>query len=209
MRPRAGSSRRIPLRPLAPGLLLAGFAIAATAVADTTTVMDKRNTRLNRFDIKSATAAHEGGLLEHTIRTYRSWRSKELVSTEEEPRDICVYIWRAKSDPKEQQDYQVCAYWKDRKLRGSVFHVRPPRRRTGKLFVRRLDSRSVTYRFEKRTIGNPRRYQWQVVSGYTGRGCPKDPPFQFGCDDSAPTGAGVVKVHTLTGPPPPSTRHEQ
>jgi hypothetical protein len=196
------------LRPLGLGFVLAGLALVATALADTTTVRDKRNTRLNRFDIKSATAGHEGALLEHTIRTYRSWRSKELVSTKDEPRDICVYIWRAKSDTKEQQDYQVCAHLEEKELRGSVFHVRPPHRRTGKLFVRRLDSHSITYRFEKKAIGNPRRYQWQVVTGYTGRGCPRDPPFQFGCDDSAPTGAGVVKVHTLTGAPPPGGRHE-
>jgi hypothetical protein len=188
---------------------LASLALAASGVADTTTVKDKRNTRLNRFDIKSATAGHEGALLEHTIRTYRRWKSKELVSTKHEPRDICVYIWRAKSDPKEQQDYQVCAYRKDGKLQGSVFHVRPPHRRTGHLFVRRFDASSITYRFEKKAIGNPRRYQWKAVTGYTGRGCPRDPPFQFGCDDSAPSGAGIVKVHTLTGPPPPTTRHEQ
>jgi hypothetical protein len=206
MRPRAW---RNSLRPLGLCFALAGLALAADAVADTTTVRDKRNTRLNRFDIKSTTVGHQGALLEHTVRTYRRWRSKELVSTEDEPRDICIYIWRAKSDPKEQQDYQVCAYWKKGDLRGSVFHVRPPRRRTGKLFVRRLDAESITYRFEKRAIGNPRRYQWQAVTGYTGRGCPKDPPFQFGCDDSAPTGVGGVKVHTLTGAPPPSTRHEQ
>jgi hypothetical protein len=205
---RAGSICRGLLWPVGLGLTSAALLIAANALADTTTVQDKRNTRLNRFDIKSATAGHEQGLLEHTIRTYRSWRSKELVSTRSEPRDICVYIWRAKSDPTEQQDYQICSYFKDGKLRGSVFHVRPPRRRTGRLFVRRLDAHSVTYRFEKRTIGNPRRYQWQVVTGYTGKGCPRDPPFQFGCDDSAPTGSGVVKVHTLSGPPPPSKRHE-
>jgi hypothetical protein len=208
MRPRGGSTRRNLLRPLGLCLAVAGLALAANAVADTTTVRDKRNTRLNRFDIKSATAGHSGGLLEHTISTYRRWRPKELRSTEEEPRDICVYIWRAKSDPKEQQDYQVCANYKEGKLEGSVFHVRPPRRRTGKIFVRRFGPSSIIYRFEKRAIGNPRRYQWKAVTGYTGRGCPKDPPFQFGCDDSAPSGAGVVKVHTLTGSPPPSTRHE-
>lgn len=208
MRPRGGSTLRHALPPLGLGLALAILAIAANAAADTTVVRDKRNTRLNRFDIKSATAGHSEGMLEHTISTYRTWRPKELRSTEDEPRDICVYIWRAKSDTKEQQDYQVCARYKDGKLEGSVFHVRPPRRRTGKVFIRRFGPSSIIYRFEKKAIGNPRRYQWKAVTGYTGRGCPKDPPFQFGCDDSAPSGAGVVKVHTLTGPPPPRTRHE-
>jgi hypothetical protein len=89
-----------------------------------------------------------------------------------------------------------------------VFHVRPPRRRTGKVFVHRFDSRSITYRFEKGAVGNPRRYQWKATSGYTGRGCPRDPPFQFGCDDGAPTGDGVVKVHTLTRSGAPNPRHE-
>ena len=203
MRPRASLIRLVGL-----GLALTTLALAANVLADTTTVRDKRNTRLNRFDIKSATAGHSGGLLEHTIRTYRRWKSKELLSTKDEPRDICVYIWRAKSDPTEQQDYQICAHWEKGKLEGSVFHVRAPHRRTGHLFVRRFGGSSITYRFEKKAIGNPRRYQWKAVAGYTGRGCPRDPPFQFGCDDSAPSGAGVVKVHTLTGPPPPSTRHE-
>jgi hypothetical protein len=200
--------RRILLRPLGLGLTVAALVIVAGAVADTTTVQDKRNTRLNRFDVKSATAGHEGALLEHTVRTYRRWKSKELRSTDDEPRDICIYIWRAKSDPNEQQDYQVCAHYEDGGLKGSVFHVRAPHRKTGSLFVRRMNASSITYRFEKRAIGNPRRYQWKAVTGYTGRGCPRDPPFQFGCDDSAPSGAGVVKVHTLTGPPPPDTRHE-
>jgi hypothetical protein len=209
MRPRAGSTWRHSLRALGLCLALACLALATNALADTTTVRDKRNTHLNRFDIKSATAGHEGVMLEHTVRTYRPWKAKVLRSTEDEPRDICIYIWRAKSDPTEQQDYQVCAYREDGELKGSVFHVRPPRRRSGKLFVRRMGADSITYRFEKRAIGNPRRYQWKAVTGYTGRGCPKDPPFQFGCDDSAPSGAGVVKVHALKGPPPPSTRHDQ
>jgi hypothetical protein len=189
------------------GLIVAGLTLATAALADTTTVKDKRNTRYNLFDIKSVTAGHKAGLLQYTIRTYPSWRSNELVSTKAKPRDICVYIWRAKSDPKEQQDYQVCAYFEDGKLKGSVFHVRPPKKRTGKVFVRRTDSHGVIYRFEKGAIGNPRRYQWQVVTGYTGRGCPRDPPFQFGCDDSAPT--GNVKVHDLGPPGPPSARHEK
>ena len=130
-------------------LALTTLALAASSLADTTTVRDKRNTRLNRFDIRSATAGHSGGLLEHTIRTYRSWPAKELRSTEDEPRDICVYIWRAKSDPTQQQDYQVCAHREDGKLQGSVFHVRAPHRRTGHAFVRRFDDNSITYRFEK------------------------------------------------------------
>jgi hypothetical protein len=208
MGPRGGSTWRTLLRPLGLCFALAALVLAASAIADTTTVRDKRNTRLNRFDIKSATAGHSGALLEHTISTYRKWRPKELRSTEDEPRMICVYIWRAKSDPNEQQDYQVCADYKDGKLEGSVYHVRPPRKRTGKIFIHRFGPSSIVYRFDKKSIGNPRRYQWKAVTGYTGRGCPKDPPFQFGCDDSAPSGAGVVKVHTLTGPPPPSTRHE-
>lgn len=175
-------------------VLLAG-ATAATAFADTVIVRDPRNARANKFDIMSAEATHKGALLRHTIRTYRSWHSSELVSTAKVPRDLCIFIWRAKSDPKEQQDYQICAYYKKRKLRGSVFHVRPPRKRTGKLEVQRFDSRSISYTFEKKAIGSPRAYQWQAIAGYTGKGCPKDPPFQFGCDDSAPTGS--VKLHTL------------
>jgi hypothetical protein len=183
------------VRPLGLAALLAGSVLVATAVADTTIVRDRRNTRANRFDIRTAAAGHRGGLLAHTIRTYDSWRSRGLRSTKKDPRDICVYIWRAKSDPKEQQDYQVCAHFEDGKLRGSVFHVRPPRKKTGKLYIRRLNSRSITYLFDKKSIGNPRFYYWQAITGYTGKGCPRDPPFQFGCDDSAPTRS--VRIHRL------------
>jgi hypothetical protein len=198
----AGSVRRSPLRPL-PVALAVLAAAAGSAVADTITVHDQRNARANRFDILSATAGHKETLLRHTIRTYRPWRSNELVSTKKRPRDICIYIWRAKSDPKEQQDYQVCAYYKKGKLRGSVFHVRPPRKKTGKLEVQRFDSQSITYTFDPEAIGNPRLYQWQAITGYTGRGCPRDPPFQFGCDDSSPTRA--VKRHRLEPEPATTT----
>jgi hypothetical protein len=203
----AGSLHRGLLRPLGLGLALTGSLLAASALANTTVVRDGRNTRANLLDISSTSAGHNGSLLQHTIRTYRTWRSKELKTTADEPRDLCVYIWRAKSDPKEQQDYQVCAHYEDGELKGSVFHVRPPRRKTGKLRVRRLDLRSITYTFEKGAIGNPRAYQWQAVAGYTGKRCPRDPPFQFGCDDSAPTGS--VRVHTLTARTQPGPRHER
>jgi hypothetical protein len=194
------------LRPLGLALVIVVPLVVATASADTQTVNDGRNTRANLFDIKQATAGHNGSLLQHTIRTYRLWKSKELVSTQGEPRDICVYIWRAKSDPEEEQDYQVCAHFEDGKLKGSVFHVRPPKRKTGSVRVLRHDLHSITYTFTKRSIGNPRRYQWQAVTGYTGKSCPRDPPFQFGCDDSAPTGG--VRTHRLTGSPQPGDRHE-
>jgi hypothetical protein len=207
MSPRAGSLRRALLRPLGLALAIAAPLLAATALADTQIVNDPRNTRANLFDISRTTAGHNGSLLQHTIRTYRPWKSKDLVSSPDEPRDICVYIWRAKSDPKEQQDYQICAYFENGKLKGSVFHVRPPRRRTGSVRVLRHDLHSITYTFTKKAIGNPRAYQWQAVTGYTAKSCPRDPPFQFGCDDSAPTGG--VRTHRLTGRPQPGERHER
>jgi hypothetical protein len=204
---RAGSLRRSLLRPLGLALAIMVPVLVATASADTQTVNDGRNTRANLFDIKQATAGHNGSLLQHTVRTYRTWKSKELISTADEPRDICIYIWRAKSDPEEQQDYQVCAHFEKGKLRASMFHVRPPRRKTGAARVLRHDLHSITYTFQKRSIGNPRRYQWQAVAGYTGKPCPRDPPFQFGCDDSAPTGG--VRTHRLTGRTQPGDRHER
>jgi hypothetical protein len=204
---RAGSLRRALLRPLWLALAVALPVLVATAWADTQIVNDKRNTSANLFDIKQATAGHNGSLLQHTVRTYRTWKSKELVSTTDEPRDICIYIWRAKSDPEEQQDYQICAYFEKGTLKGSVFHVRPPRRKTGNVRVLRTDLHSITYTFTKRSIGNPQRYQWQAVTGYTGKSCPRDPPFQFGCDDSAPTGG--VRTHRLTSSTTPGQRHER
>jgi hypothetical protein len=204
---RAGSLRRSLLRPLGLALAIMVPVLVATASADTQTVNDGRNTRANLFDIKQATAGHNGSLLQHTIRTYRTWKSKELVSTTDEPRDICAYIWRAKSDPEEQQDYQICGHFEDGKLKASVFHVRPPRRKTGTARVLRHDLHSITYTFQKRAIGNPQRYQWQAVTGYTSKSCPRDPPFQFGCDDSAPTGG--VRIHRLTGRPQPGSKHER
>ena len=204
---RGRSTRLASLRPVGVAALCIVLAVSASAIGDTITVKDKRNTRANLFDISSASAGHNGTLLQQTIRTYRAWRSKELHSTKERPRDLCIYIWRAKSDPEEQQDYQLCAYYEDGKLQGSVFHVRPPRRKTGKLRVRRHDLRSITYTFERRAIGNPQAYQWQAVAGYTGPSCPRDPPFQFGCDDSAPTGR--VQVHKLTKETRAGPRHER
>src|SRR6185436_20913865 len=106
-----------------------------------------------------------------------------------------------------QQDYQVCSHFEKGKLKGSVFHVRPPRRKTGSVRVIRHDLHSITYTFTKKSIGNPQRYQWQAVTGYTAKACPRDPPFQFGCDDSAPTGG--VRTHRLTGNTQPGKKHEK
>jgi hypothetical protein len=190
-----------PLRTLC--IVIPLLALSATAVADTTTVEDNRNARANLFDIKSTTAGHKGELIEHTVRTYRSWRSKELRSKQVRPRMICIYVWKARSDPDAKQDYQVCSQFAKGKLRGSVWKVRPRQRKVAVFRVTRADLKSVTYAFDKKAIGNPHSYQWEAVTGFTGKGCPKDPPFQFGCDDSAPTHG--VQVHDLRAkqePPP-------
>jgi hypothetical protein len=201
---RAGPRPRRALRP--PGSVLAiGLALAlasAPSLADTTRVRDQRNSDANRFDIRFAIAGHLHGHLYHVIRTYRPWRSSELRSTRREPRAICIYIWHAKSDAREQQDYEVCATWKNGRLRGSVFHARPQQRITGTAVVRRTNSRSISFSFLKASIGHPRYYRWQAITGYTGPACPRDPPYQFGCDDSAPTRS--TAVHVLV----PSRRHE-
>ena len=176
--------------------MLVAMALAGAAVADTTTVDDRRNVRANVFDIKQATAGHRSNLIRHTIETYRPWRSKELKMSRKRPRIVCVYVWKAQRDAGGKQDFEVCSAWRDGRLRASVLQVRPKRKRVGPAKVHRLSLRSITYDFDPGLIGDPGSYQWQAVSGYTGKGCPKDPPFQFGCDDSAPTGS--VRVHDLT-----------
>jgi hypothetical protein len=195
----AGASRRRWLRSLSVAAPAVALILAAHALADTTKVRDNRNTRANLFDIKSATAAHKGHLLSHTIRTYRGWRSKELRSTRRQPRIMCIYIWKEKSNPRSSADYQLCAKFSRRKLRGYAFDVRSARRSNKTVKVRRLDLQSVTIRFPASTIGGPDSYKWQAVSGYTGKRCPRDPPFRYGCDDSVPTGR--AQSHDLTPEP--------
>lgn len=168
---------------------------SAVAVADTITVDDNRNTRANLLDIERATAGHHEALLEHTIETYRSWRSLRLRSTRALPRALCVYIWKTARSAKERQDYEVCAQFRKGKLRGTVLRVRPKRKRMGAFKVNRVNLRSVSFVFSPEMIGSPSGYQWEAVSGYTGKGCPKDPPFQFGCDDSTPT--DDIRIHDL------------
>jgi hypothetical protein len=186
------------LRPLAAAIALAALAFAGVAPADTVEVDDNRNTRANLLDIKAVSAGHRGALIEHRIDTYRAWRSRELRRIRRRPRAVCIYVWKQGRDAGSRQDYEACARYSDGELRGRVLRVRPRRKVTGRLFIRRLSLRSITYRFEKRAIGGPRSYQWQAVTGYTGKGCPRDPPFQFGCDDSAPTRA--VRLHDLDAP---------
>ncbi len=181
--------------------LLVAMALAGVAVADTTTVDDRRNVRANLFDIKRASAGHRSNLLRHTVDTFRSWRSKELKMSRRQPRIICIYVWKAGRDAGKKQDFEICSAFKDGKLRASVLQVRPKRKRVGTAKVRRLSKRSITYDLDPKAIGDPDSYQWQAVSGYTGKGCPRDPPYQFGCDDSAPTGG--VRVHDLTLTPAP------
>jgi hypothetical protein len=186
------------IRLLAAACVASCCVASAVAVADTTTVEDNRNTRANLLDIERATAGHRGALLEHTIETYRSWRSRRLRSTRALPRALCIYIWKTERSAKHRQDYEVCAQFRKGKLRGTVLRVLPKRKRMGVFKVRRSNLRSVGFVFAPDLIGSPRAYQWEAVSGYTGKGCPRDPPFQFGCDDSAPT--DDVRVHDLTIP---------
>jgi hypothetical protein len=196
MSPGEGSSRRGSTRWLSAGLLLLAL-VGATASADTVTVLDgSTNARANKFDISTTTAGHKGGLLRHEIRTYKPWKSSELFATRAHPRLVAVYIWRPGSNLRGRQDYEIYARFKHQKLGGYVSRVgRRHRRLTGRASVKRFDRYSITFTFSKKAIGNPRYYRWQAVTGYTGRGCPKDARFQFGCDDSAPT--GTTKLHRL------------
>jgi hypothetical protein len=183
------------IRLLAAACVVSCCVASAVAVADTTTVEDNQNTSANLLDIEQAAAGHQGGLLQHTVETYRSWRSRQLRSTRALPRAICVYVWKTARSKEGKQDYEICARFRKGKLRGTVLRVRPKPKRIGAFEVRRLNLRSVSFVFDSDLIGSPRSYKWEAVTGYTGKGCPKDPPFQFGCDDSAPTNG--VRVHDL------------
>jgi hypothetical protein len=202
MCPHAGATSRVRLRPLL-FWLACGLVAATTASADTTTIRDTKNTRANLFDIKSAMATQRGSLLIHRIRTFRTWRSSELRSTRRRPRIMCLYLWGSSPASLRDPDYQVCAKFTKRKLRGYVFDVRSSRKTKHTIEIRRLDLHSVTFRFRSSTIGELDSYGWQVVTGYTGRGCPRDPPFRYGCDDSAPT--GTAAPHRVAPEPAPGT----
>jgi hypothetical protein len=192
----AGARSRGPLRALLFALTGIVSLAVTTAVADTTTVRDNRNMNANLFDIRSATANHRGDLLNHTIETYRTWRSRQLRSTRTRPRIMCVYIWRAEADARRESDYQICAKLSRRKLRGYVFDVRSQRKTKDRVRIRRLNLESMTYSFRSSVIGDPSWYGWQAVTGYTGRGCRRERRFRYGCDDSAPT--GCTEAHELT-----------
>jgi hypothetical protein len=173
----------------------AALVLGHVAWADTTTVEDGRNARANLLDIQSATASHRNGLLQHTIRTYRAWSSSALRSSSRRPRLIAIYVWKTQRNSRVKQDFELLARFRKGKLRGSVIRVRPRKKTVGKFVVRRLDRRSITFTFDASMIGSPTAYLWQAVSGFTGKGCPKVRRFQFGCDDSAPT--GEAREHNL------------
>jgi hypothetical protein len=154
----------------------------------------------NLLDIEQARAGHSGDQLQHTIITYRPWRTTVLRSSDARPRAACIYIWKKGRNINERQDYELCARVKKTKLRAYVWKVRPKRKLKGRIDVKRFDLNSITFNFTADMIGNPTLYRWQAVTGFTGKGCPKDPPFQFGCDDSAPTRGAVP--YDLTKPEP-------
>ena len=174
------------------------FLAVAGASADTITVDDNRNVRGNLLDIQSASAGHRGKSIQHTITTYHGWRSSELRSTSSQPRTVAVYIWDARRASSAAHDYEVFARFRNGRLRGTVIKTRPRKRVVGHFPVRRLDRHSISFAFAPKLIGSPRRYKWQSITGFTGKGCPKVPKFQFGCDDSAPTGG--ARLHDLTLP---------
>jgi hypothetical protein len=184
----AGAPSRGRLRLLWLALVCLASLAATSAFADTTTVRDNRNMHANLLDIRFATASHRGDLLNHTIETYRPWRSRQLRSTRRRPRIMCVYVWRARSDVRREPQYQICAKLNGDRLRAYVYDVRARRKTNHTVRVRRLDLESVAYSFRSAAIGNPSWYGWQAVSGYTGRRCARQRGFRYGCDDSAPTG---------------------
>jgi hypothetical protein len=180
-------------------LVLAGVAAAG---ADNTVVDDNRNVTANRLDIEQARAGHNGDQLQHTIITYRPWRTGILRSNRARPRAACIYIWRAGRNINERQNYEVCARVRKNKLRAYVWKVRPKRTLEGRVDVKRFDLNSITFNFAPSLIGNPKLYRWQAVTGFTGKGCPRDPPYQFGCDDSAPTRGAVPYDLSKPAEPP-------
>jgi hypothetical protein len=191
---------RGPLATVCASLVVLVLAGAAAAVADDTVVDDNRNVRANLLDIEQARAGHNGDQLQHTIITYRPWRTGVLRSSRARPRAVCIYIWKAGRNINERQDYEVCARVKKNKLRAYVWKVRPKRKLKARVDVKRFDLNSITFNFSPTIIGSPKLYRWQAVTGFTGKGCPKDPPYQFGCDDSAPTRGAVP--YDLTKPEP-------
>jgi hypothetical protein len=194
-----------PLRPLGIAIVLLIAMSLQPALADVKTVRDRRNVAANPFDIQFVKADHRGSLLRHTIRTYRAWRSGELRSTRRKPRVFCLYVWTGGAVQKRKPEYQICATFRKGKLRASLFEAGSKRRVQGGITVKRPDRRSVSFSFGPETIGDPASYHWQGVTGYTGKGCPRDPPFQFGCDDSAPTKKAEVHELVPESPVPGTT----
>lgn len=189
------------LRPLGIAIALIVSTSPQPALTDSKTARDKRNVASNPFDIRLATADHRGTLLRHTIHTFRAWRSGELRSTRRRPRVFCLYVWSGESTAKRKPEYQICATYRKGRLRAYLFEAGSKRRTQGGVTVKRSDLRSVTFTFGPETIGDPPTYRWQAVTGYTGERCPRDPPFQFGCDDSVPTKGAEVHDLTLVAPP--------
>jgi hypothetical protein len=187
-------------RPLAAVGVLLALAMSSSALADSVTVKDNWNTRSNLFDIEETSASHEGDALKHSVSTYHPWRTRDLRSTRRRPRAICIYIWRIGHSTAGKQDYEVCARYRHNKLSAYAWKARPKRRIVGSVKVARPDLNTITFIFTKGLIESERLYRWQTVTGFTGKGCPRDPPFQFGCDDSAPTRR--VMTHDLRTPAP-------
>jgi hypothetical protein len=172
-------------------LLVTLLLLSSSAIANSVTVKDNWNTRANLFDIEEVTAGHKGDVLRHTITTYHPWRTSELQSRRKRPRAICIYVWR-KGRASGKQDYEICARYRKGKLRAAVWKVRPKRKHAGRAGVTRFDQNSISFTFDSSQIESPLLYRWQAVTGFTGKGCPRDPPYQFGCDDSAPTRSAIV-----------------
>jgi hypothetical protein len=190
------AAMRVPAGRLACAVTVVVSLLAGIAHGDSVTVRDQRNVRSNPLDIRSASAGHRGDALTHEIRTWKRWRSRVLESRSSKPRIVCVYVWRAKKASSRKPDYQICATYRKGKLRGYVYEAASKHRLSARVTVRRLDRRSVSFTFGPELIGDPRSYRWQAVTGFTGKGCPRDPPYRYGCDDSAPT--GKTMLHTLT-----------
>lgn len=147
--------------------------LSVTARADFYRVTD-RNDDPGALDVRVTTAGHHDGRLRHKVRTYDSWRARDLKGATN-----WIAVWFSTDDPTDNEGSERLLLVDYRKGGGLVARMYSEWQErltsVGKARVSRLDRSTVRVTFPRRLLGRDvRHYRWFVETSLQSQACGDD-----------------------------------
>ena len=166
-------------------MLVALFAVG-NAYADTRVIAD-RNDRPGPLDIRSASHAHDGARVVHTISTFSRWRLGVIGRTTSN-----LFAVEISTDGDPALERVVLVFSANGRPVAQVFRL-PTGTLVGSASVSRPNGRTVRISIPRSRLGNPSGYRWNAHSQYKAAGA-----CSGFCSDRAPNSSRVL--HDITAP---------